>query len=969
MSARKRKAPAEVDRVFQSIQDKLILIKPRLSDPKRSAPDVLVEQLDSLAALARDIASQRPRADQADSLDREGVNLWNASNALKSAEGPAGRGVVAALRLAGFRLIEAGLQQKQPIETLVHVLQLASKAGTSLSEAARHDDAASVLACAAKYEEQLRATDDGDETHQQAKGQAVILYYSSRMEAAWREGNRGVADFMLQKITEHDQRLRLLPPRDRVSLATKLLEIGKSILKSVGDAPPNPDGAPQLNAVKWMQKAFTVIDLSDDTTAPGIRDLKRSILRGLARAYYMSSSHDVDNLDRAEAALNELIDTIEADADGENPEHQQLRWMRVAILKRRKAAEVELLDAFKSIIDHMSCSDSSVTDILQEMRTLTPYHTLVTSVHQHALQKVVDSENTVGGPYVDRLLLSLLFHCARDENHARAMQDVEAALTCLNNTELQLPKVPATACLTLLWQFGDRHYTAKRWAEAADWFMCGTNPVFTSMARASHAKCFRKAALCHIQQEEYAQASSILRRCPGSDAATRYVVLLAAAHQGLEDEAIRAVQDMVGAPDFDRKMLLLATQLANECNMKTLLLAVLEALLESVQNQNSQELHMEALTLIRCIIRLVVKLMAEPGADSAVLVRTLIGHFITAKTLVESFPNTQRAAVAQDVSWLWRSAYNCAVQGCADWKDDEAVSAAFDISRELLELYCASSLADVDADLHLYIANASFASVAGRVFRLRQRQIEGAEVHTLLETIFKDLGSCKDRIQRLLDRKLLVTEDGARRAQTFIHVLRLFSAELCCLAKDWKRLLDIVKESVQSDPLATNTFEALSDMLWVEKECPVEVLFTALEAILHASLDHSTLSVEKFSRWLRAICTILLARNSPSDRTKALQYVEQAVAVMEEHSEDPPNENTYPMDERQWLLGTSYNTGIECLHASMADEAKRWFESATVICRFVPDGEARAAKISESYTHLLSRYLPGAEKSTDSEPS
>lgn len=79
--------------------------------------------------------------------------------------------------------------------------------------------------------------------------------------------------------------------------------------------------------------------------------------------------------------------------------------------------------------------------------------------------------------------------------------------------------------------------------------------------------------------------------------------------------AIRAVQDMVGAPDFDRKMLLLATQLANECNMKTLLLAVLEALLESVQNQNSQELHMEALTLIRCIIRLVVKLMAEPGAD------------------------------------------------------------------------------------------------------------------------------------------------------------------------------------------------------------------------------------------------------------------------------------------------------------------------------------------------------------------
>lgn len=66
----------------------------------------------------------------------------------------------------------------------------------------------------------------------------------------------------------------------------------------------------------------------------------------------------------------------------------------------------------------------------------------------------------------------------------------------------------------------------------------------------------------------------------------------------------------------------------------------------------------------------------------------------------------------------------------------------------------------------------------------------------------------------------------------------------------------------------------------------------------------------------------------------------------------------YPMDERQWLLATSYNTGAECLHGSMLDEAKRWFEASTVICRFVPGGKDRAEKISETYTHLLSRYAP-----------
>lgn len=39
----------------------------------------------------------------------------------------------------------------------------------------------------------------------------------------------------------------------------------------------------------------------------------------LARAYYLSSSHDPDNLDKAEASLNELIDTIDSAADRVSP--------------------------------------------------------------------------------------------------------------------------------------------------------------------------------------------------------------------------------------------------------------------------------------------------------------------------------------------------------------------------------------------------------------------------------------------------------------------------------------------------------------------------------------------------------------------------------------------------------------------------------------------------------------------------
>ena len=110
----------------------------------------------------------------------------------------------------------------------------------------------------------------------------------------------------------------------------------------------------------------------------------------------------------------------------------------------------------------------------------------------------------------------------------------------------------------------------------------------------------------------------------------------------------------------------------------------------------------------------------------------------------------------------------------------------------------------------------------------------------------------------------------------------------------------------------------------------------AAEALLRASLDHNQLSVEKFARWLRAICTIILARNTTTDRTKAIGYVEQALAVIEDHNDGDEVRykcfhmpcttadgmmdfnllQPYPMDERQWLLATSYNTGAECLQSA-----------------------------------------------------
>lgn len=66
-------------------------------------------------------------------MELPGVNLWNISGLIRKTSEDDGRLLVAALRHAAFRLIEAGLEMKPGIESLLHVLQLASKTGATLS--------------------------------------------------------------------------------------------------------------------------------------------------------------------------------------------------------------------------------------------------------------------------------------------------------------------------------------------------------------------------------------------------------------------------------------------------------------------------------------------------------------------------------------------------------------------------------------------------------------------------------------------------------------------------------------------------------------------------------------------------------------------------------------------------------------------------------------------------------------------
>ncbi|KAM6497714.1 hypothetical protein JOM56_005662 [Amanita muscaria] len=935
-SAVKRKAPSGLQAIYGSIID---LRRPSL-----------VQDLNKLAALAESFSEQRPKStkdwpDLADSLDQEGVNLWNMSGLIgKTADDDAGA-LVAALRLAGFRLVEAGLESKPGIEGLYALVMF---------DIGRNDAAASVLTSAAKYEEALRNAEDQTGTNRKAVACATIVYIASRMEASWREGNYTVAEFMSQKISEDGQRLSLITPQLRELLVVKYHQIGRSILKE----PITQEGKKILDALVWLQKAVSLSDQPD--AAASMSEVKVGVLRTLARAYFLSEDYD-----RAEATLEELMPTVDAKNDHASSEYQELRWLRLAILKRRNAADAVILDAFKSIIDHMEFSEADVTDVLQDLRTCGHQHSLVMSVHQYSLEKAL----RLRGPdltCLNRLLLSLIFQAAKDGNHLRAMEGLKLAFSSVCEAETELTCVPATACLTLLWQYGERYFSAKRFTEAADWFISGSHKLFKSSCPTSAAKCFRKAALCYIEQKEFARAATIVRRCPADEAATFYVMFLAAVHQ-----AIKALHDMRHSAGFDRKMLLLATQITHQLELKGVLLSALEALLATLTSESGSagDAVVDAMTLIRCIIRLVLKLMSDPTAKQYVMFSRSYLLFVRPRALTKSACEQKTfALISKDVSWLWRTAYNCAVQGCSEWNEcEEQICEFFDIAKGILESCCEASPVDLDGDAYVHLMNASFSAVSGKAFLTREAMTNGVVEEDQLRAVSAEISTCKKNIVNFLDQKRLPNETDVTRAQYFVHTLRVFEVEFLAQLRRWDDIAAVVAEAADSGVLATGTYEAIADILWISKECPMNVLYVSLEAILRASLDHGTFSVERFARWLRAICTIVLARNASADRLKAVGYIEQAVAVMESTNDteevfppSPEKPHPYPMDERHWLLATAYNTGVESLHASSLDEAKRWFEVATTICKFIPAGRERASKVSQTYTHLLSRYGKGS---------
>lgn len=668
----------------------------------------------------------------------------------------------------------------------------------------------------------------------------------------------------------------------------------------------------------------------------------------------MASSIKPDYLERAHTTLRELFQVLEQSKEKTVDEYQQLRRMKLALSRKRKTSVQELEAILFPLIDDMVLSEESLQDILLELRRISKaHHALVFQCLDRLLRKALS--NREAHDLVDKLLISLIMHVKTASDHEASVAIVRDSLDVIAETQdYQLEKIPATATLTLLWQYGDQCYNAKKWSDAVDWFLLGTHDAFVSVMEMAGSKCLRKAALCRIQDGHYARASEHIERCSSKEATTSYLAFLVAAHQGRTDEAIHALGTMINATDFDRKMLMLAMNLARQLENQSLLHAILERLLETLRRDGDVDEAVQRFTLIRCLVRLTLSLMEHPGAETKQLLPILRRHFETGLTVLRETANSEnKIVVNKDVSWLWRTAYNCAVKGLGTWADAD-VTNMFVLARRYMDASCSMALLEPEADIQGHRILAQFAAVSGQLFSARAEE-RPEQKDISMRLLVQEI----DNLQALIEDQLRGEPEESTnrsRSQTIFHLSLVYQAEIFAELKEWEAISTRLKTSGQKLVVPITTYEAIADILWSDKSCPVVVLYDCLESIVKMTTTQGQISIKKFSRWMRAICTILLSKGRVQDRSKALSYVQQAIVILKEYGtgDEPTSEMCYPEDERSWLLSTAFNTGIECMRSLQVREAQEWLEAATQLCDYVR-GSPRE-KVEATYRQFLAQY-------------
>ncbi|WWD03464.1 hypothetical protein V865_001516 [Kwoniella europaea PYCC6329] len=882
-------------------------------------------------------------------MDEIGVKIWNTTSEVERMFGKKtgeDKQLIASLRQTSFRLLEASTDSKLHLGLVIRLLRAASEAVSSLAQANQMATAEELALLGAEYQQTISSSSAPDEIGEADKLHAILHFLLARVDLEISKTNDNLALSFMVKASNLDSD-GTMDPVEYQEMAIKCWSIAQELLSRLKATKAVPF---TTTPIEWLQQGLLIIEKVKERSAHALLldKIRTTILQTIAQAHFKNASDDPHALQNAINSLDEIIKMTDP---MDHHTATRIRQIQIHLLSKRTATNdhATVRKAFEELLKNSRWSEETVNELFAQLQVLNANHpeiplNLAQIILHHAMAQ------DEGRPYVPRIVYEGVFlarQCAVTQPQA-GYNGVLSMLDALvmNGSEKLLDRTRITAIQMILNSVAGKAYESKgSFEDAARWYLLAAHSALLSDQSDIPSRGRRKAVLCYIRFGDLTSAEKELTQCPGGEASTQYLAFLIAERRDDIDKAKAAIINIMACQDVHPGQILLITSLAEKKGSKVLLFAALQTLFNALQRPGLKEgLKVESFTVIRSMIR-IIRLQFDGTAEKEVLGETIVGILDSAIALFRQSPE-EYGSQAKGISWLFRIAYNVAVEQLANLSA-KVLSDLFDRSAQLIDWYRDFNPAGLDSNLEKIRASTMFACFCGKTFQYRD--LPDGENKLLLRT---------QLIQYYAIVKQAIPPEDDGKSNKMRDLLEIYHIELLCDASNWElvgRFIATFKSTNLADSdRSIRRLEMVVNLLLDNPNCPPNLIHDTLDTIIKTCVIIHEAEVVRFSRWIRGIITILLPENGREEQIAVKSYLSRVYKVLQ----TTLGSQNYPHDEMQWLIATTWSRGLDDYHHSRLNDARSWFGLCLKLADCMPEGVINMPSLKKQYSQLFSGRNP-----------
>ncbi|KAJ3413627.1 hypothetical protein HDV05_007771 [Chytridiales sp. JEL 0842] len=843
-----------------------------------------------------------------------GVKLWNESveRKLKHVNGNCSVSenltIIASLRLAAFRLLQASYEGSPDDKTSIKILELAVKTGKAFLDSGDYRKADEMFQAASDFAERHLVQDTTVSTIQL---RSLLLAYQA--QTIW-ENSKSTVAFQL-------------------------------INRSLSPEFVNKSADQVADRVQWLKRGLDLVD-SVTSTDKKVRTRKDEILMLLATCHFMQNNVDHAGL---------YIDKIDMKSITSSYVMLSLYHLKFSIMKAKNAPEASFREIYNSMINSLTLRNVS-DEAVQMCMAIT--HILAEKSLNMGLELCdwLLAENR-GIPDKEKLwesiLLTRIHLLVAPESASISKDSIEKIRRLIKETSTHgLSNDVVLVAQVALWQAGDNAFEDKRYQDAIDLFKICLHLFTDKVEDVKNANILRrKIALAYIELHNFTEAEKICNDAYSNDPSSitiNFVKFIVSLEQNREDAArhLHQIAEQINHPDdcnIALELLLGAADHSFRAGKITVLRTILSKVIEHSElllRKDSNFWRPALLIMLRCIIQLTKQAYDENQSPD--LIEALVGHVQTAIRALEfwKLADTVGTNFDLEVTWLYRFTWNLAIAASAGYS--ALACTLFSVASRALKLRMDQSKVTLrNRKICLFLV------LAGELVAAREEAREtasNASVH--LEAAKAALRELKEVIKELERDDPKLEEDSiSGQCVAFEFELILISIQRSS-DECQQQKLDMLKDCLNAAAMRnapTQIYKRMADMV-MRMNVPPSVVFITVQATLEAILTKEpSMDLTSFSHWFRILVKSSLVNS------RNIDLFQQALLIIKANGLP----TTYPMEEIQWLQITAWNCGCEFFSANDQVNAKLWCELAIAFAEYLPENSSTVTEMRRNYADIL----------------